>query len=1068
MRIWALKAFKSFGPVDCDEYNELESVINWLLNVINFNLFAYSADIGDLANWDDTQNVLPHHLFTNKPREFWLGMCTIFTVMTKSCIQTCFLTSDLSHKGLLESVLALLDENPDKEYDIPSFSSQSESYKCKNTVFWPVLQCFVLLIEKLGSRFWMLTATIPNSVLKLIKSNPYYQLQLNICYSHAAQLDSAITNDNDFSFSQLVYDDSLGKAKSVEPIQERYHGFSLSWVVPFIKSLIDFGEFEASTVVELLDFVCHVHSVSLHGDTNVNSTDLFQTVLPIEVVAGRVESLFLSQESLKCITQSVDVMFSQKMYTVLLQCKQAVFCMITFLCSYVLSKGRKHQPMLKQHLSQTARTYTSLVMYCSNEKTASRLWYLVKQISSLSPFLSIVSSKVESSYGHTSLLQPDELCEMLLKLIANKQSNQDIAGPFLYPPSFSSLTSKKTTGDAPVIKQELLEEETKGRPSCATEIKLEPLPDHDLYHQGSSAASKSSHFSLNEKKSDDTYGGLDQKQLSLTIKKLPITVIKSEEGVLHYEYESDLNNVPTSPGSVSKSLTKPVKPRAYIESDTDSCSSNSDDDNDDLPSYFAFSKRRRCTDASTSSTITLESEFNEQLDIQRGTAEKMVKANERSSQSAPFKQTITTDNDNFASPHSDDCTFKQRSDEGYSKVEDSAIELKPECDMKHNPSAGQELCLYKEQNTDCDVINRSSSIIDMVLDCEPPILQDDIVEYSPVSDHSTIVEQNGPVGSELEAINNMKTDSGDEEVFCVIDEHTSKFISLDKQQQSESVNSKVDASFMGDEDFEPVQFENDQCIKSCAFPTTSACKLSTGDAVVVPYKYCDLKFNSLAMESETNSENPNLENSNEVIKQTNSDLVHKHSPYPSCVQHSTTIAKQVMSDDKIQPAVAGRAPFSKSRMSSLHIPSALNTITKKVQAGKTKDSTSSKSLHKNTTLEPMGQSSSVSAETSKAVVKVELSRVYNKEEFLMEVLSWDPTVFYQTKESSKSDINEGPYSLSNIEKVPVTFESSDKYIEVFKPLLLLETWDTVSCYYHMPGMICVYTCKTQCLLFVGC
>ena len=1033
----------SFGPVDCDEYDELEGVIDWLLNVINFNLFVNSADIGDPANWVDTQTVvLPHHLFTDKPHEFWFGICTIVTVMTKSCIQTCFLTSDLCHKGLLESVLALLDNDPDKEYNIPNFPSETDCYQCKDTVFWPVLQCFVLLIEKLGSRFWILTTTTPNSVLKLIKSNPYYEMQLNICYSHAAQLDSAINNDNDFSFSQLVYDDSLGKAKSVEPIQEQYHGFSLSWVVPFIKSLIDFGDYEASTVVELLDFVCHVHSVSLHGDTNVSSTDLFQTVLPIEVVAERVENLFLSQESLKCISQSVDVLFSQKVYAVILQCKQAVFCMITFLCSYVLSEGRRHQPTFKQHLSQTARTYTSLVMYCSTEKIAGRLWYLVKQISPLSPFLSIISSKMDSSYGHASLLQPDELCEMLLKLIANKQINQDIAGPFLYPPSFDSSTVKKTTDNVPVIKQEPLEG---GKSFCATEIRGRPQSNHDLY-QGSSSHSSSSSSSKGlhcEKKSDDFYGGLDQKQISLKLKKLPLTVVKSEKGVLRYEYESNLHSVSMSPESVSQSLTKPVKP--HIESDTDSCSSNSDDDidddTDDLPSYFAFSNRRQFTDASTSSTVTLESE---ELVKQKQTAEEMVKNMERMSQNAQF--TLITESDernvaDFANPHSDGCVFKQRSKGCYLKGEDKAIKLNTEHDVKRNPSPEQELCFYQEQNIDCAVVNTSSSIIDMVLDCDPPILQDDIVEESPVSDQDTLVEQHEPIGLELVEMDNVKTDSGDEDVFCVTDNQWES----DKQQQSVSVNSKMNTSFNGGKNFEPMQFESDQLTKSCGFPSTSVCTSSTtSHSVVVPYKYCDLKFSSVDIESETKLESSNLEKSDEVIKQANSDSVHKHIVQSSYVQHSATTAKQLMSDDKIQPAVAGRAPFPKSRMGSLHIPSALSTITKKAQAGKAKDKTTSKDLHKNTTLEPMSRSSFVTSETSRAVVKDKLSRVYDKEEFLMEVLSWNPTAFHHTKGSGISVINEGPYSLSSIKKVPVTFESSDKYIEVFKPLLLLETWDTVS------------------------
>ena len=240
------------------------------------------------------------------------------------------------------------------------------------------------------------------------------------------------------------------------------------------------------------------------------------------MVAGRVENLFLPQESLKCISQSVDVLFSQKVYSVLLRCKQAIFCMITVLCSYVLSRDRLVLSQNKQHLSQTARTYTSLVMYCSNEKTASKLCYLVKQISSLSLFLSVVSNQVGNSYGHNDLLQPDELCKTLQKLIADKQDNQDIAGPFLYPHSFNSSTLKRRTSSTEIkIKQESFEEETKSL--CTTE-ESKPVVDHHLYHQESSSHCRSSTSTEKTADSDSASGGLNLKQVSLRIPKLPITV----------------------------------------------------------------------------------------------------------------------------------------------------------------------------------------------------------------------------------------------------------------------------------------------------------------------------------------------------------------------------------------------------------------------------------------------------------------------------------------------------------------------------------------------------------------
>lgn len=1000
MRLWALKTFRSLGPVDCDEYVELENVIDWLLDVINFNLFVNPIDIDNSANWDDTQKVvLPRHLFTSKPREFWLGICTVLAAMTKSCIQTCLLPSDLSHEELVESVLAHLDKDSDKEYGI---TAQQESYKCKNTVFWPVLQCFVLLVDKLGSQLWMITTTTPNSVLKLIKSNPHYQLQLKICYNQAAQLDLATNNDSDFSFSQLVYDDSLSKAsKSMEPLQERYHGFSLSWVVPFIKSLIDFGDCESSTIVELLDFVCHVHSVSLHGDTNVSSTDVFQTVLPIDMVARRVENLFLPQESLKCISQSVDVLFSQKVYSVLLQCKQAIFCIITVLCSFVLSRDRLVLSQNKQHLSQTARTYTSLVMYCSNEKVASKLWYLIKQISSLSPFLSVVSNQVSNSHDHNDFLEPDELCKTLLKLIAEKQDNQDIAGPFLYPASSSNSTSKRRTSSSEIkVKQESFGEETK--PLSTTNIS-KPVLDHHLYHQESSSHCGSSTSTKKTADSDSTSGGSNLKQVSLTLKKLPITVTKSPKGVLHYELKNKSTEVLSESGS--KTPTEP-----YIESYTESISSSSDDDDDiELPS-FLYSKRRR-TNASTSSTVTVESEFNEQLTMEKGTTEEQLSRNvQLMSQSAQLKN----DEDNI-----DNITkHKQSSEEHYLKPKDNSIKIKRETDVKYDRETiidvDEEWCDYNEQNSDCPIVD-SSSIVDLVLpEHDLHLSKDSVSEDTAVIDQPVskpLIEQQE--STELDLVENMNLDSGDEDVFDAV-EHTSDSTSLEEQQQ---LNSNEDIGFP---ETEQMQCENVESLAD-----------KEANFVVVPNKQCNLKFKIKSVRSTTSSD--------EVI---NSDSLNSYESTKlsrtSSFQQPSTISKQ---PDKIQPAVPGRAPFSKSRMASLQTSSPPNTSAK-VQASKAKNSVASnaknsvasKDLHK-----PVGQSTTT--ETVKVVVKIETSRAYSKEEFLLKVLGWNPTAFFQTKGTV---INEGPYSLPNIAKVPITFRSSDQYIEVFKPLLLLETWDTVS------------------------
>ena len=151
--------------------------------------------------------------------------------------------------------------------------------------------------------------------------------------------------------------------------------------------------------------------------------------------------------------------------------------------------------------------------------------------------------------------------------------------------------------------------------------------------------------------------------------------------------------------------------------------------------------------------------------------------------------------------------------------------------------------------------------------------------------------------------------------------------------------------------------------------------------------------------------------------------------------------KTSLSDGKLQPAVVGRAPFSKSRMASLQAPEthklvSRETITKGNVMGNDRGTQKKVANSKNTC------SASVMTGAPKVVVAVELSKSHDKEEFLMEVLHWSPVSFFQ----NCGNASEGPHCTPTIQDVPLTFKSSDQYVEVFKSLLLLETWDTVSMY----------------------
>ena len=1094
-----------FGSIGSDEYEELEDVIDWLLGVVDFNLFVNHVDVDESTMWDETQNViLPHYLFTPRPRTFWLAIYVVLNLMTKDCIQTQFLTTDLKHKELVESVLVLLDKDSDSD---PTIHTNSKLLNCKTTVFWPALQCFVLLLDKLGSRFWMFTKTTPSTILKLIKSNPHYQEQLEICYNEAARFEISSIEDN-FTFSQLVFDnDSYEKfsnaQSSMQPQKERYHGFSLSWIVPFVKSLIDFGDFELPTIIELLTFVCHIHTLSLHGDADISSTDLFQSVLPIESIAERIEKLYLPQESLSSISQSVGILFSRKVYSALLNCKQTIFCMVTALCSHLLSKDNQLRNSHKPCLSQTARTYIPLVMYCSTEKTACDLWYLLKMVSPLSPFLSVVSKeKCSATTVNVSLLsQPAELSEVLLKMMTDKLKEQDdLSGPFLYPPSSTEGSKWFGSCSLVVVKQEPgIDGPSKPSGSGlkkSTEVKQESLVDQCTLHteegHGSNVLISAENLMGNATRRQNT--GVKMKQLALQLEKLPVQRRVSDG----YPVVAN-KSIDSESDTVKHTVEEAFK--LDLLSDTESCSA--DDEDDDLPNYFSFSSRRRKrTSAICTATSDDEScEENNVFKVQEP-AQMSISGNESRTSSIQKEMssssTITLDDESCEGSSvvkkcvhgisattlgfQDKESWKQRhtsttstltlDDEGSEQMHVSSISvtgMDDDTSGMHQASAATLRNKTSENSRKLSVLKMcdtasEASLIKKKIKVEGDHAVSEVsagLKNFDNTESTAFVDMTTHASSSVSSLNEKQTDEVTGNSASIIDlvlsDTTFQYqpTSADSRAIVHSVESNVNANSVTRPCSLPIQNvsvkledaktadkvveEDTSTFASYGEEQEADMNLSDGDSdcfVVTPIKHGNLKFEQKcssgytagAVAGDASHSDGELVRSVEHISRDIQSNVQKFPPPPGPQTTS-------LSDGKLQPAVVGRAPFSKSRMASLQTPenaSSKETTTKRnacvIDKGVQKKVADSKST----------RSTSTTARAPKVVVTVELSRSRDKEEFLMEVLYWSPLPFFG------GYVSEGPHCVPTIQDVPLIFKSSDQYVEVFKPLLLLETWDTVS------------------------
>jgi len=1082
-----------FGSISSDEYEELEDVIDWLLGVITFNLFANQVDVDEATMWDETQNVvLPQYLFRPQPRAFWLAICAILKLMTKDCIQTQFLTTDLKHKELVESVLMLLDKDSDSD---PTIHTNSKPLNCKDTVFWPALQCFVLLLEKLGSRFWMFTRTAPNVILKLIKSNPHYQEQLEICYSEAARFEIPNFEDN-FTFSQLVFDnDTYEKIarSSMQPPKQRYHGFSLSWTVPFIKSLIDYGDFELPTIVELLTFLCHIHNVSLHGDADISSTDLFQNVLPIDSIAERIEKLFLPRESLSSISQSVGILFSRKVYSALLDCKQTVFCMVTALCSHLLSKNNQLRSGHKPYLSETARTYISLVMYCSTEKTACDLWYLLKMVSPLSPFLSVISNEKSSSGSTTinvSLLsQPADLSEVLLKMITDKLKEQDdLSGPFLYPPSSTEGSKWFGSCSAVVVKQEPgFDDKSSDTDLKSTEVKQESLADQSTLHTGknySSGAKLIPVEKLIDKSTRRQNTDVQIKQFALQLKKLPV------ERRLSDGYPVVVNKtIDNESDTVIHTVEEDSK--LDLQSDTESCSAEEDDD---LPNYFSFSGRRRKhvsvissatsddeennvfslqiyaqkitsdndsnissikkqISGSSSSTITLDDENCEGSSITNCVGVIAATADFQDKESCRLRHVSTTSTITLGEEHYEDSGQTHVHSVGVTSLDIETTDMQQQMDAatvcgKANENGSNKSHVQKI----CDDASEAGPLKKIKVKEEKSV--DDakgiaVVDMASVASSSVNVKQtNEVIGNSPSLIELMLSDTtgqyeNAESRITVHSAESNDNASKPFPLPISNVSIKLEDSKTTDDVVENASTFGRYGEELNQQDLEADMNLSDGDSdcfVVTPIKHEKLKFeqkgsvDTTGVVVDANDASHGDTELVQLVECVDTDLqssVKELQPFP--VQ--PVPRKASLCEGKLQPAIVGRAPFSKSRMASLQTPETHKNVSKKTIAKENVMVTD-----KGTQKKVSDSKSTRSATT--AVVTVGLLKSHNKEEFLMEVLHWSPVSFFQ----DHGNTSEGPHSIPTIQDVPLTFKSSDQYVEIFKSLLLLETWDTVSAF----------------------
>ena len=209
------------------------------------------------------------------------------SVLSGPCIQSRFIRSC---NDLILAILSALD-----------------CHTSNSLAFWPALQCLSILLDRLGSRFWQFVPPTNNFdyVLKCILKSHHFQTELKRWNEEANQPcdpqgdpnseDTATNCQGNFGYMEtklhaVKSEFRLGASFMTDPVCMRRLPFN--WIIPFLHSLLDFGEAAFDAVKTLFSAV---HS------------------FPCE--SSECSPLF--NESLFTLSQMVQLLFSKKAFSVM-------------------------------------------------------------------------------------------------------------------------------------------------------------------------------------------------------------------------------------------------------------------------------------------------------------------------------------------------------------------------------------------------------------------------------------------------------------------------------------------------------------------------------------------------------------------------------------------------------------------------------------------------------------------------------------------------------------------------------------------------------------------------------
>ncbi|XP_018085035.1 probable helicase senataxin isoform X1 [Xenopus laevis] len=269
VRRWAIMTARTQGKVDRDDYYDLKEVFTCLFKVIELGLFENPDIYGNSEVEEGKLILLPSHLYDiSNYKNYWLGICMLLTVLEEQAMDSLLLSHD-KQNDFMQSILHVMEKNTEDENANP---------------FWPALHCFMIILDRLGSKVWGQLID-PIQAFQTIISSPSYTSEIETIrnsYSRPTKMEPHNDdNDLDISCSQMVYsfktekpNKDTGWKKAISPdycpnmyeemqslanvLQSeigqdmRVHDSTFLWFLPYVQSVMDLKDLGVPYIIEVI------------------------------------------------------------------------------------------------------------------------------------------------------------------------------------------------------------------------------------------------------------------------------------------------------------------------------------------------------------------------------------------------------------------------------------------------------------------------------------------------------------------------------------------------------------------------------------------------------------------------------------------------------------------------------------------------------------------------------------------------------------------------------------------------------------------------------------------------